>query len=73
VLCDVADYGNHYHTDEQLGDTDPLDQRLYGTDEGLRDVGDGGGRPQEHDVRGYLAERRLLLLAGPGRFLPLRS
>jgi hypothetical protein len=36
---------------------------------GLRDVGDGGGCPQEHDVRGHLAERRLLLVAGPGRFL----
>lgn len=61
--------GIHDHADKQLGDADLLDQRLYGPDKGLRDESDGGGRPQEHDVRDHLAERRLLLIAGPGRFL----
>jgi hypothetical protein len=35
VLGDVADYGDHDHTDKQLGDADLFDQRLDGPDEGL--------------------------------------
>src|SRR5918994_1768864 len=42
VLGDVPDYGHDYDPDEELGDPHLHHQRLYGPDECLGYVGDGG-------------------------------
>jgi hypothetical protein len=61
VLGDVPYYGDEYDADEELGDAVLLGQRLDGPDEGLGDVGDGGGGAEEHHERGRSSERRVSL------------
>src|SRR5918997_548115 len=57
VFGDVADYRYEYHPDKELGDAVLLGKWLYGPDERLRDVGDGGRRHEQQHERGRPAER----------------
>src|SRR5215204_4245394 len=61
VFGDVADYRDEDDPDEELRDSVLLGKRLYGPDERLGDVGDGGGRHEKQHERNRPAERGLPL------------
>src|SRR5919112_2476292 len=68
VFGDVAHYGDEYDPYEELGDPVLFGQGLYGPDERLRDVGDGGRRYEQQHERSRSTERgfSLALYAASG-------